>query len=257
MAQLLLLPNLDKAALQPTLDYLQDAAKVVGKLQQVFVPADPHDWDKGLQVTERGLASAVLGNTGLTAQLDFLAGQLSIGQQTWQLKDLSAPDLLAVLQQWASQHKAGAELARPEFSKSGGRLDSGQAGILSQTLWWFQQTFTVIGQPLRGGLLSPVLLFPHHFDLSLAWYPFGDERQISLGFSFGDETIPEPYLYLTAYPEPAGLEQRSLPSPAFWQRKGFSGAVLRYADVRAHADPPAVVASYVETFLEPDASIFS
>ncbi|HVA11241.1 MAG TPA: DUF5996 family protein, partial [Candidatus Dormibacteraeota bacterium] len=96
----------------------------------------------------------------------------------------------------------------------------------------------------KEGLTSPVLLYPHHFDLSLVWFPHDDERQLAIGFSTGDQTIAEPYLYLTAYPEPPGFTKLAVPEGAYWQSDGFSGAILPYARLSGSSDPEALFASY-------------
>ena len=79
---------------------------------------------------------------------------------------------------------------------------------------------------------SPIQVWPHHFDLSMIWLP-GDkvpgedpddeesaDRQMNFGFTYGDDAVPEPYLYVTAYPRPAWLGERSLPEPAEWHAEG-------------------------------------
>ena len=59
---------------------------------------------------------------------------------------------------------------------------------------------------------SPVQLWPHHFDWALSWFsgrPIPDDgsptgyrsvEQMMFGFSTGDVSIDEPYLYILAYP---------------------------------------------------------
>ncbi|NNC86703.1 MAG: hypothetical protein HKN75_11535, partial [Bacteroidia bacterium] len=61
---------------------------------------------------------------------------------------------------------------------------------------------------------SQVQLWPDHFDLALLWFSgrkvdgvdVNDEEnadeQMNFGFSTGDESIPEAYIYITAYPLP-------------------------------------------------------
>ena len=68
------------------------------------------------------------------------------------------------------------------------------------------------GELRRGA--GAVRLWPHHFDLAMMWLTgrlipgqdpdnedYADER-MNFGFSTGDATVPEPYLYATAYPLP-------------------------------------------------------
>ena len=96
---------------------------------------------------------------------------------------------------------------------------------------------------------SPIQVWPHHFDLSMIWLPGpkvpghdpADEehadKQMNFGFAFGDESIPEPYFYVTAYPLPDTLPDAHLPDGTTWHSQGFNGAVLLYRDLAAMQDP--------------------
>jgi len=54
---------------------------------------------------------------------------------------------------------------------------------------------------------------------------------MNFGFSSGDQTIAEPYFYVTACPAPAGWAGGPLPEPAHWHTAGFLAAALPYAAV--------------------------
>ena len=54
------------------------------------------------------------------------------------------------------------------------------------------------------------------------------DAQMNFGFAFGDDGIPEPYFYTTAYPMPDALPRVSLPDGASWHSEGFTGALLTY-----------------------------
>ena len=107
---------------------------------------------------------------------------------------------------------------------------------------------------LRAGIpeeTSPIQFWPHHFDLSMLWLPGekiagqnpNDEeysdKQMNLGFTFGDEGIREPYFYVTAYPLPDEFSKLSLPEGTRWLTDGFSGAVLLYRDLSKVTEPGA------------------
>ena len=62
------------------------------------------------------------------------------------------------------------------------------------------------------------------------------DEQMNFGFVTGDASIPAPYFYATAYPQPEGLEQAELPAPARWNTEGFQGAVLDYASIAGQPD---------------------
>jgi hypothetical protein len=96
---------------------------------------------------------------------------------------------------------------------------------------------------------SPIQLWPHHFDLSMIWLP-GDkipgqdpmdeeysDKQMNFGFAFGDESIPEPYFYVTAYPMPKTIAATRLPAGSEWKTDGFNAAVLTYRSLRDTSDP--------------------
>jgi hypothetical protein len=253
------LPILEPNTLQPTRDFVQDVAKVLGKLQQAFVSPDPRDWDKGLLITEAGLSTQPLqiGDEQLAALLDMRKGELQIGGTEWQLEHFTAPQLLDELQHWLVGQGSQARITPPTFGDTPGQFLPDQSKQLISALAWFQTAFTHIGERSSGGFTSPVLIFPHHFDLSLVWFPLSGEQQLSLGFSTGDATIAEPYLYLTAYPEPAGLSDRPLPAPAYWQHEGFSGAILRYRALSASRQPQELLESFAGALFEPGAELFN
>ena len=96
---------------------------------------------------------------------------------------------------------------------------------------------------------SPIQLWPHHFDLAMLWLP-GDkvpdqdpndeefaDKQMNFGFTFGDEGIPEPYFYITAYPLPDAFSTLELPDGTQWQSDGFTGAVITYRRLLEESDP--------------------
>ena len=107
-------------------------------------------------------------------------------------------------------------------------------------------------EQFRAGIreeTGPVQLWPHHFDLAMVWLP-GEkipgqdpdneeysDKQMNFGFTFGDEGIPEPYFYVTAYPLPDGFASLQLPAGSKWQTEGFSGVVLPYRSLIEGSDP--------------------
>jgi hypothetical protein len=62
---------------------------------------------------------------------------------------------------------------------------------------------------------------------------------MNFGFTFGDEGIPEPYFYVTAYPLPEPFPTHELPPGVEWHSEGFTGAVLRYQRLGQEPDPAA------------------
>jgi len=234
------LPTIDYHQLAPTRDYLQDVAKVVGKLQQLFLPADQHQWQRGLAVWSDGLMSRPFAPKGETYQalINFKEGDLQLHNTSWELAHHnSAQQIFDEMQHWLNEQGLDYRLEKPQLVTQQPQFDVDQASLLADALSWIEDRFEELQRPMRPGTFSPVLLYPHHFDLSLSWYPNQNERQLSIGFVVADNYIAEPYFYITAYPQPPKFDQTGWPSPSFWFNQGFSGGVLKYADLRAFEKP--------------------
>ena len=86
-----------------------------------------------------------------------------------------------------------------------------------------------ISTELLGG--AEVRGWPHHFDLAalLVLDPDADAeeaRSVNVGFSPGDGSYDEPYLYVSPWPYPAADALPELPRGARWHTEGFTAAVV-------------------------------
>jgi hypothetical protein len=87
-----------------------------------------------------------------------------------------------------------------------------------------------------NGAMTPLVVWPHHFDASMLWFPGAslmDETQPHLNFGFAayDAEFREPYLYAYAYPMPANFSQLEAPAPWRWHTEGWQGATVQYSDL--------------------------
>jgi len=98
---------------------------------------------------------------------------------------------------------------------------------------------------------SAVRCWPHHFDLAtLVTLDEGadpeDARSIGVGLSPGDESIEQPYVYVTPWPAPPDDALPALPSGR-WHTEGFTAAVLTGEELLASsADPPAALRAFLD-----------
>lgn len=244
------LPQLIYEDLVPTRDYIRDVALVLSGLQRAFLPKNEHDWQYGLEVVMRGLStqSFAVADEPLRASIDFVRNMVRVpGARAWSLEEYAAPEIYRELLLWLERRGQAVTFKAPHFR--GGRFDAQQAADYAQALWWMDERFRNFSAGLPvGGYSSPILLYPHHFDLSLVWFPHNDERQLALGFSSGDDMIHEPYLYLTAYPEPAEFTKLPLPDHAYWQSESFSGAILPYRHLVESNQPERLFENYTRLF---------
>ncbi len=100
------------------------------------------------------------------------------------------------------------------------------------------------------GAMTPVVVWPEHFDASFLWFATehatDDDPQLNFGFAPFSEGIDQPYLYAYAYPSPANMTELPLPSPARWHMEGWNGAMVPYAALRELTDPEHAIASLLE-----------
>lgn len=99
------------------------------------------------------------------------------------------------------------------------------------------------------GHLTPIVVWPEHFDLSTLWFAEGDfddhKAQMNFGFAPFSDGLPYPYLYVTAYPYHDDVSSLLLPAGATWHTEGWSGVVVPYDEIAAQSEP----AIYVERLL--------
>ena len=153
--------------------------------------------------------------------LDLVRHCVRWNNKSWACQDYAPSQIFDDIQTWLGEHSVVAKLERPELKAQPQHYDTVQASNYATALWWVERQFDAVKSSLTEGVTSPIFLYPHHFDLSLVWFPLDDEKQLAIGFSTGDETITEPYLYFTAYPEPKTFTELKLPTTTHWQQTGF------------------------------------
>ena len=242
------LPALDNQKLNPTRDYLRDVALAMGSLQRGFLEPQPHDWQHGLEVTLRGVSTQTFmaGGQPIRVLLDLVKDKVRMDGSFWKLESYSGAELFNNFKSWLETHNLSVKLEEPVFRT--GRYDHGQSQNYAAALWWMHRQLQIIKADISYGETSPILLYPHHFDLAMSWFPHDDERQITIGFSTSDESVAEPYIYATVYPEPDGLAELMadrLPAEAYWQKRGFSGGVLPYAKLQQSDQPAELLKQFV------------
>ncbi len=100
---------------------------------------------------------------------------------------------------------------------------------------WFEAAFEAlrsVSADTASVDASEPQLWPGHFDAAIE---VGDEdHRGSYGASPGDQSIDEPYLYLSIwYPDRIGIDA----SDAIWNAPAFTGSMLKLSDFPSGADP--------------------
>jgi hypothetical protein len=249
-------PALDPSALDTTRRAIHAYSKVAGAWAKATRKKRKHWWHASLRPSLYGMTTGVIyGDTDFEIELNLAESCLEvrtctsihrerlIGQSSAELAEKIRNALFAagVDEDLAPGADVESDYEYPDNSP-------GQASLMHRTIG----SIASVLEDFRAGIReekSPIQIWPHHFDLSMIWLPGpkvagqdpADEehsdKQMNFGFAFGDEGIPAPYFYVTAYPLPDELPNVELPQGTTWRSEGFSGAVLLYDDLVKNSDP--------------------
>lgn len=253
-------PTLEPTSISSARDPLHAYARILGDWLKSCRPIRKHWWHASLRPSLRGLTTGVVHAGDVTFELELnlrdslLRGSTSTaadlsesltGQSPFELASVIGEYLRAsgVDRDFVPDSSERSRDSFPAYSPMNARGIATALDMVSGAMVEF-----------RAGIAeetSPIQLWPHHFDLSIVWLP-GEkipgqdptneeysDKQMNFGFTFGDDGIPEPYFYITAYPLPNELPQLDLPNGTAWLSEGFSGAVLTYQSLVENDNPNA------------------
>jgi hypothetical protein len=249
-------PVLDMYTMADTRDALHAYSRVLGSWLKTCRPSRKHWWHTSLRPSLTGLTTGVI-HAGVDIELELnlsessFVGRTSNGEELRiELQGQPAASLATMIQKFMLASGVD-ESCIPKPTGPDSREFIGYSAEHTYHLSRAINAVTTALDMFRGGIreeTSPIQLWPHHFDLSMLWLP-GEkipgqdpdneehsDKQMNFGFTFGDDTIAEPYFYVTAYPLPDGLPKLQLPAEARWHNEGFNGAVLLYKDLVKQTD---------------------
>lgn len=259
------LPPLALTDWRTTRDTLHGYAKVLGAIRATLTPQQKHWWHISLRVAPNGITTTEIpvGNKRFDLRLDLTAHRLVI-----QAIHARPPHIPLGGQ---SSAVLGAQIVTAlgnldietglDKTKLGDAAPAHYDRAAVERFWRALQRIDATLKRFKENLgkhTSPVQLWPHHFDLAMNWFsgrkvPDTDptdeeasEEQMNFGFSTGDDAIPDPYFYITAYPSPPELTKTQLPSDAIWQTEGWTGALLPYVALTKVEQPEEKLLSFLQ-----------
>ncbi len=271
-----MLPNLDNA--QPTLHSLHSAALLLKPLRQLCFERQPNFIHLGLKVTPDGVSTDLLPS-GSEITLDYrqlaliyqpasgAAVSISLNGRTQAdlfetlLQTVYAGELTAII-----PHNSGdtftddllkvaptlTNRSQPKREDVSGQtpmqFDVQAANAYADA---FYSLFTGMARfkARLNGSMTPILVWPEHFDASFLWFKDQPDEQhphLNFGFAPFSYGINYPYLYAYAYPYPTQFDAPKLPAGARWNSEGWTGVILPYSEIERQNDP----ALYVESSCE-------
>jgi hypothetical protein len=252
-------PELESDQFLETRNTLHAYTQVIGDWRAACLPRRKHWWHASIYPSARGVTTGLIQSDidfelELDLHEDLLLARIAGGESMSEpLGGRPGSELAAAVADFlidrgigqalvpAARQGGNHDVSSTAYSPDRARNIAGAIRSVSAAMTLFRASI--------AEETSPVQLWPHHFDLALLYLPGekipgedpADEelsdKQMNFGFAFGDELIPEPYFYVTAYPFPDGLTAAQLPDGAGWQEQGFSGAVLRYRRLLEESDP--------------------
>ena len=260
----MLFPPLPLASWRTTRDSLHTYVRLVSAVRRALMPPQKHWWHISLRTTACGLTTTPMPAGRMTCELllDFTTHELSVSSSRghwWDvgLEEQSSRDVLEAVVAALEQIEV-----RPEFDDTpfGSEAPNPYNAIAVEKYWQVLSQMDIVLKQFRGELreeTGAVQLWPHHFDLSMVWFsgrrlpdqetPEYADEQMSFGFSTGDDSMDDPYLYVTAYPWQEALMETPLPAGARWQEEGWRGALLPYETLQMQEDPAAFALSFWRT----------
>lgn len=250
-------PPFELAEWRATYDNLHGYARALNLIRRALAPRQKHWAHISLRVNATGLTTTPMpyGSELVEIALDLVTHCVSVktsrGEQ-WSARLRGQP----LSQFWQELNSALALLniqpnaTAPDYADAAPVYEPAQA----ETYWRALSQVDVLLKQFQAELrqeTSPVQFWAHHFDLAMLWFsgrlvpgqdPADEENadeQMNFGFSVGDQAIPEPYFYITAYPLPDTFIGSPLPAGAYWQTEGWKGAVLLYKNLVASNEPDA------------------
>lgn len=244
------LPKLDYKNFYITRDKIHNFAIVLGKIREQLSPVQRDYWHISLRVKPQGLTTTPINTENgqeFEIVLNLIKHKIEIinGNKIFlseNLVTLSVPRLIKLI--LAELKKMGIEIDLK--IKNLNREDLGEYNLVQAENLWHAYYFVYnVFSEFRKELdfeLSPIQIWPHHFDISFSLYtgnkvkdPKNPEienmEQITYGFLTGDTTINEPYFYVISYPNIKNLSDNKLDNDAFWYDEDWQGAILKYQDL--------------------------
>ncbi|MEM9986137.1 MAG: hypothetical protein AAF804_13675 [Bacteroidota bacterium] len=238
--------NLDQAREQ-----LHAAIQLVSKVGRAYHPSDPEDQHASLTWShEQGalLGKAIEGPEGVfQLGLRFLSLSLFVLKNGTLVEEYRLPDHgFHQANDWIKGQLLAANFDLNRFQEDI-PYDLPQYGpLLGEPFdFTYQPAMRLLGLTygnaarlleaigIAEGPGSPVLCWPHHFDLAtlIPADPGSSEKTIGLGFSPGDAErgCPEPYFYVNLWPIPEKVTPPASMAAGYWHSNGWQGGILTLA----------------------------
>jgi hypothetical protein len=228
---------------------LHQATQVIGALRAAAAEPEPNHVHLGLRVVPQGLTTGTLPSIG-EFMLDFTTLAIlydppdhePVGFSLARHSQMSLAD--AVLQALAGFGHTLTLNRKKITGETIFQIDSYTAADYAELLVLLSKMLEHFRDSLPGKK-TPVVVWPHGFDISFLWFVTDvaseDAPHMAFGFSPYSEGLEQSYVYAYAHPIPGGLTELTLPSPAHWHTGKWTGAAIDYDNLIGVKTPETVI----------------
>lgn len=236
---------------------LHQAATALGAIRVASIDPLPNDLQFSMSITPRGLSTGQLRfggellldyPTATVTYLNTANSRFDNGESLFKiaLDGLNQVSLMDALVEGLKSAGHVVDASRKRITETAPfELDLSLAADYAQVI---DRVFTAVSR-FRGrlsGAMTPVVVWPHHFDLSFLWFAGAgsDEHHdphMNFGFSPESPGFERPYVYVYAWPMNEAIHAVEAPPPARWNRENWTGLVIDYDTLSKSDDPDALL----------------
>lgn len=226
---------------EATRDALHQIALIMGAARVACSDPLPNDLHFSLDVTAGGISTTEMRCGGVLQfnvrdlQLAFTRG----GRWVFAL-DVAGHSQISLMSRLLDQLDAGGCGLQPSMKhiihETTFAIDRAQAQAYAATL---SAVYTALARfrAKLSGCMTPLVLWPHHFDLAFIWFVTErmDEQsdpQIAYGFAPFSPGLERPYFYAYAWSQPTGYLHLPLAAPAQALSEPYAGLYAPYDTLR-------------------------
>ena len=224
-----------------TRDALHQIALVMGAIRVACADPLPNDLHFSLDASAGGLSTGALKCGGaLHFDFEMLRLAYAIGDNKVFSLDIEGQSQISLTRRLLAAIGEVGCRSQPSMkcikSDKPFAVDRAQATAYAATL---RAVFTTLSKfrAKLSGCMTPLVLWPHHFDLAFIW--FATERtneqsdpQIAYGFAPFSPGLARPYIYAYAWSQPTGYLRLPLAAPAQAMTDAYTGLYAPYDALR-------------------------
>lgn len=135
---------------------------------------------------------------------------------------------------------------------NGEKFQAHDPDVVMELMKYYHNTFKVLRAFKKSrNINSEVYVWPHHFDeaLTVLIKDTGDPETnstITLGMSPGDESIAEPYFYVSTWPHVLTSQFPMLKNGAIWVEEEWTGSVFLSSEIIKKKNQEEAIVNYFE-----------